>query len=72
MCCGRQHPAYNGKLGISIYPDDGLDMLTLVRNADTAMYQAKERVETPINSIHASLPIQPLNVFALNQTLEML
>lgn len=29
-------------MGVSIFPDDGTDAETLIKNADTAMYQAKE------------------------------
>jgi diguanylate cyclase (GGDEF)-like protein/PAS domain S-box-containing protein len=29
-------------IGVSVYPDDGLDAETLIKNADIALYQAKE------------------------------
>jgi len=38
-----QHDLHvTASIGVSVYPDDGLDAETLVKNADTAMYQAKE------------------------------
>ncbi|MDB5364410.1 MAG: hypothetical protein JWM77_337, partial [Rhodospirillales bacterium] len=38
-----QHDLHvSASIGVSIYPDDGLDAEALIKNADTAMYQAKE------------------------------
>jgi diguanylate cyclase (GGDEF)-like protein/PAS domain S-box-containing protein len=38
-----QHELHiTASIGVSVFPDDGPDAETLVKNADTAMYQAKE------------------------------
>ena len=39
---GKQELHVTTSIGVSVYPDDGLDAETLIKNADTAMYQAKE------------------------------
>jgi diguanylate cyclase (GGDEF)-like protein/PAS domain S-box-containing protein len=41
MLMGHQ-TQISGSIGICIYPDDGKDMNTLMKNADIAMYHAKE------------------------------
>ncbi|MBU1265755.1 MAG: EAL domain-containing protein [Gammaproteobacteria bacterium] len=40
---GQRRYAIGASIGISVYPDDGLDANTLLRQADLAMYQAKHR-----------------------------
>ena len=40
---GQRRYAIGASVGISVYPDDGLDANTLLRQADLAMYQAKHR-----------------------------
>ncbi len=32
----------SASVGLTVYPDDGADLVTLMKNADSAMYQAKE------------------------------
>ena len=40
---GSRRYAIGASIGISVYPDDGTDANTLLRQADLAMYQAKHR-----------------------------
>lgn len=40
---GGRELVVTSSIGITIYPQDGKDISTLLKNADTAMYQAKEK-----------------------------
>ncbi|MFB9242152.1 EAL domain-containing protein [Massilia antarctica] len=44
-----------GSIGISIYPDDGVDVDSLMRAADTAMYHAKETGRDNVKFFTAAL-----------------
>jgi len=41
-CIDGEYLHVTTSIGVSVYPDDGVDAETLIKNADTAMYQAKD------------------------------
>ena len=54
----------SGSIGISLFPRDGLDPDTLLKNADVAMYQAKKSARGAY-SVFAASSEQPLEKLAL-------
>ncbi|MCI5222247.1 MAG: EAL domain-containing protein [Candidatus Electrothrix sp. AR4] len=40
--CAGHELSTTASIGIAIYPDDGMDTMTLIRHADMAMYQSKD------------------------------
>jgi diguanylate cyclase (GGDEF)-like protein len=45
----------SGSIGISIFPDDGHDLDTLLRHADTAMYEAKKKGRNNYQFFHSAM-----------------
>jgi diguanylate cyclase (GGDEF)-like protein/PAS domain S-box-containing protein len=58
-----------GSIGISLYPDDGDDAATLLKNADAAMYLAKDRGKNNYQFYTAQLAAQSAQQFALEADL---
>src|SRR5439155_23347955 len=56
-------------VGISIYPSDGLDPETLVRNADTAMYRAKDQGRDNYQLYAPAMNVRALERLALENML---
>jgi diguanylate cyclase (GGDEF)-like protein/PAS domain S-box-containing protein len=48
----------DGSIGISVYPEDGEDAETLIKNADTAMYHAKENGRNNFQFFEAEMNLQ--------------
>jgi EAL domain-containing protein (putative c-di-GMP-specific phosphodiesterase class I) len=57
-CVSRHELHITASIGVSVYPDDGLDAETLVKNADTAMYQAKENGRHGYQFFKASMNVR--------------
>jgi diguanylate cyclase (GGDEF)-like protein/PAS domain S-box-containing protein len=63
---GGQDLHISGSIGISVYPADGEDAETLIKNADTAMYHAKERGRNDFQFFTAEMNLRAVE----RQTLE--
>ncbi len=56
-------------IGISLYPDDGEEVEALVRNADAAMYRAKEQGRDPFRFYTEDMTAQALALVSLESDL---
>ena len=45
-------------IGIALYPEDGANAQALMKNADTAMYHAKQNTATPVQFFHEELNVR--------------
>ena len=54
---------------MSVYPDDGLDAETLIKNADTAMYQAKENGRQSYQFFKPAMNVRAVERQAIEESL---
>jgi diguanylate cyclase (GGDEF)-like protein/PAS domain S-box-containing protein len=59
----------NASVGIALYPTDGQDVATLVKCADTAMYQAKDRGKAQFRLFSTTMNDKIMHRVAMEQSL---
>ncbi|MEW9860611.1 EAL domain-containing protein [Pseudomonas putida] len=59
----------SASIGISLYPQDGTDVSTLIRNADTAMYRSKAKGRNRVEAYTRDLTAQASERIALEHEL---
>jgi len=59
----------DGSIGISVYPEDGQDAETLIKNADTAMYHAKESGRNNFQFFKAEMNLKAVERQSLESSL---
>jgi diguanylate cyclase (GGDEF)-like protein len=68
--CLEGHDLFiTASIGLSWYPDDGADMETLFKNADMAMYRAKEQGRNNLQQFDAGMDVQALERLQLEKDL---
>jgi len=66
----EHHDLYvTASIGVSLYPEDGLDAETLIKNADTAMYQAKENEQHSYRFFKAAMNVRAVQRQSIEQDL---
>jgi diguanylate cyclase (GGDEF)-like protein/PAS domain S-box-containing protein len=66
---GGQGLYIEGSIGISVYPADGEDAETLIKNADTAMYHAKENGSNNFQFFKAEMNLKAVERQSLESSL---
>lgn len=59
----------SGTIGVACYPDDGTDSVTLIRNADTAMYRAKRQGVDKIAAYHSDFSREATHFISIESDL---
>ena len=68
---GNREIGITTSIGVSLYPEDGGDYDTLLRNADTAMYQAKEAGRNTFRFYTADMNVEALRRLELEARLRL-
>jgi diguanylate cyclase (GGDEF)-like protein/PAS domain S-box-containing protein len=66
---GQHELQVSACIGISVYPDDGLDGDTLIKNADAAMYQAKGKGGSNYQFFHPNMNVRAVERQFIEQNL---
>jgi len=60
----------SASIGISVYPDDGEDIHTLLQHADTAMYKAKDNGKNCLNFYEESMTKQAIERVSIETSIQ--
>ena len=68
---GAHHLTVTTSIGISLYPEDGADVTSLVKNADTALYHAKRIGRDNYQFFSAGMNMRALDTLVMSNDLRL-